>query len=914
MRTCFQHGLGAKQFANALRVQQLQQYDELHLQYLYFIKNSHSLHSFLGHCVQLFLPFENHSPNGFAGFVPSAQWLRDLYNAYIEDHAKKFNQHTAMLSADILAIDHSFKAPKQITKINGEQAFIGLLTGTNERGEIRLCNLVAMKAHSQFEMALRNMSNLLTTYGHSQPALMYTDNMSDQGFLKQVFPSLQEGVSPIEKHSQLESLEVPSNVVISHPLQSTVQINNAMRSIIQLLPDYDSSFGADKDLVIGLDTEYNVEVSSHRYVTGQGQTAIIQIACGNNIFILQIGAMIASGCLPIMLKQVLSNPCIIKVGRNVGADLQYLESAVSASPKTFVGTVDLGKMTKECLVSKDAWIGLADLCALMLGKCLNKNVPECISDLWENDTLSEAQICYAALDAYASLCIYQKLLMISVPSPLPLDTSPAPSTPILLYSSDKSCLIAQGCVSHHYGADEPFNGINVTKMQCVIEVSDVLVPGAKLPIYGSKKLLSSFGTPLFHMVCLKSHLRLAPPPSPSLSQDLPSHNGPSSSPSSFPSSIPTDDLEDAPGTDSNSLEKSVASMLDDLESTASSSLSLSGCSIDEQSQELGDEIIKKVASMPWDTTHQSWVKKDAFHIFHQFYLPAAHGCRVDFVRAFWDSLFLPDQGDKSRIESWGAKQQPLVTYEYLLCTKPKWVLDRCKRVIPPPEQLYPLVAKVFNIYGSLKDAKSGAPLFNKAAWGVAQQVLELIRKGFLSDPLDIALYKLLFYERKTGLPIYRCLQGTNFTEGGVGTFNSTGLPWQSHYDIRLINCLHEILLTLEADGLISNIPEGIIPKGWINGNFYVPSTEVFGILPIPEALHEKSGMVQYNESIHRSQTHCHTGSSEPPWEQIVRSWNASANQDSMLSYKLIEHLRLYYNGTWKSIANVKQTYAETTAA
>ncbi|KIK52649.1 hypothetical protein GYMLUDRAFT_179947, partial [Collybiopsis luxurians FD-317 M1] len=122
------------------------------------------------------------------------------------------------------------------------------------------------------------------------------------------------------------------------------------------------------------------------------------------------------------------------------------------------------------------------------------------------------------------------------------------------------------------------------------------------------------------------------------------------------------------------------------------------------------------------------------------------------------------------------------------------------------------------------------------------------------------------------------------------------------------------------------------------------STEVFGILPIPEALREKSGMVQYNESIHRSQTHwyvascqqtqrpifpiytpheqelfrklisSHTGSSEPPWEQIVRSWNASANQDSMLSYKLIEHLRLYYNGTWKSVANVKQTYAETAAA
>jgi hypothetical protein len=37
MRTCFQHGMGSKQFANALRVQHLQLHDELHLQYLHYL-------------------------------------------------------------------------------------------------------------------------------------------------------------------------------------------------------------------------------------------------------------------------------------------------------------------------------------------------------------------------------------------------------------------------------------------------------------------------------------------------------------------------------------------------------------------------------------------------------------------------------------------------------------------------------------------------------------------------------------------------------------------------------------------------------------------------------------------------------------------------------------------------------------
>ncbi|KAF8057823.1 hypothetical protein FPV67DRAFT_1455911 [Lyophyllum atratum] len=35
MRSCFQHGMGAKQFSNALRVQHLQNYDRIHLQYLH---------------------------------------------------------------------------------------------------------------------------------------------------------------------------------------------------------------------------------------------------------------------------------------------------------------------------------------------------------------------------------------------------------------------------------------------------------------------------------------------------------------------------------------------------------------------------------------------------------------------------------------------------------------------------------------------------------------------------------------------------------------------------------------------------------------------------------------------------------------------------------------------------------------
>ena len=79
-----------------------------------------------------------------------------------------------------------------------------------------------------------------------------------------------------------------------------------------------------------------------------------------------------------------------------------------------------------------------------------------------------------------------------------------------------------------------------------------------------------------------------------------------------------------------------------------------------------------------------------------------------------------------------------------------------------------MVAKVLYTYGSLKDAKTGQPLFNKSAWKSAKNTLTLIKRGYLPDPPGIALYYQIGLDNKNGgLPIYRCMCGTNMTEGGV---------------------------------------------------------------------------------------------------------------------------------------------------
>jgi len=115
MRSCFQNGMGAKQFSDALLVQNLLRYDELHLQYLDFLAHRcQALDRFTLVKYKSFLPFDDRSPDGYHGFVPSSQWLRDVYDNFIEEHRHDFNQHMGMLTAEICAIDHSHKASKHI--------------------------------------------------------------------------------------------------------------------------------------------------------------------------------------------------------------------------------------------------------------------------------------------------------------------------------------------------------------------------------------------------------------------------------------------------------------------------------------------------------------------------------------------------------------------------------------------------------------------------------------------------------------------------------------------------------------------------------------------------------------------------------------------------------------------------------
>jgi hypothetical protein len=76
---------------------------------------------------------------------------------------------------------------------------------------------------------------------------------------------------------------VPDNVPIFIK-KSESAINDAMRTIIDDLHPDDSN----AKIVVGFDSEWNVEVSGNGNVVQRGKTAIIQIAYKERIYILQV--------------------------------------------------------------------------------------------------------------------------------------------------------------------------------------------------------------------------------------------------------------------------------------------------------------------------------------------------------------------------------------------------------------------------------------------------------------------------------------------------------------------------------------------------------------------------------------------------------------------------------------------------
>lgn len=149
----------------------------------------------------------------------------------------------------------------------------------------------------------------------------------------------------------------------------------------------------ENENIIGVDTE-----TKPTFKKGElNDTALIQIATRNKVYLFRLNKI----GFPRALARVFSNPQIQKIGIAVLQDMKELSDQYE--PFQHRGVTDLNVLCKTLDFER---IGARNLSAMVLGFRISKRQQ---TSNWEAHTLSEAQLRYAATDAWVAREIYLKL-------------------------------------------------------------------------------------------------------------------------------------------------------------------------------------------------------------------------------------------------------------------------------------------------------------------------------------------------------------------------------------------------------------------------------------------------------------------------------------------------------------------------
>lgn len=154
-----------------------------------------------------------------------------------------------------------------------------------------------------------------------------------------------------------------------------------------------------KQKIIGFDTETKPSFTAN---TKRNSVALLQLSGRDKAFIFRLHAL----GLPMELAAILSSSKVIKVGAAVNDDIKGLQRISKFTPKAFV---DLQSIAANWGVLEKS---VRKMAAIIIGVRVSKS--QQLSN-WESSELSNAQLNYAAIDAWICQKMYLKLL--STPKP-----------------------------------------------------------------------------------------------------------------------------------------------------------------------------------------------------------------------------------------------------------------------------------------------------------------------------------------------------------------------------------------------------------------------------------------------------------------------------------------------------------------
>jgi hypothetical protein len=174
MRSLFDKGVRPESFSKTILELHAKKYTKDYIEREYDYVRRRSQVFFDGGDPGLYSTFSDKRLYG--GLVPTGKWLATVYKLFQATLEEHFNREVKKRGCERLHWDASYKEPKHLCQHHGEGIFSALITGTNDRGEIRMQFHVVTDGHDQFIGPLEELKDTLRSYGQAEPEHFSTDN------------------------------------------------------------------------------------------------------------------------------------------------------------------------------------------------------------------------------------------------------------------------------------------------------------------------------------------------------------------------------------------------------------------------------------------------------------------------------------------------------------------------------------------------------------------------------------------------------------------------------------------------------------------------------------------------------------------------------------------------------------------
>ncbi len=183
--------------------------------------------------------------------------------------------------------------------------------------------------------------------------------------------------------------------------------------------------------------------------------------------------------------------------------------------------------------------------------------------------------------------------------------------------------------------------------------------------------------------------------------------------------------------------------------------------------------------------HYSRILGGSFHFMDRPKVPMHHDGKKGYFVALWQAWLQWDLIKLSDVKA-TLREERGVNYaaiEAMLYYDVDNFCLRVPRIVLPPCLLYWQVRAVYEMYGPMLYSKTKVPLFNKAAWKKANNVLKEILAGNASDPCVVGFYSQQLTAKGEpacnthGHAFLDCSRGSNDTECAHKQFITTFGMW-----------------------------------------------------------------------------------------------------------------------------------------